>query len=248
MNHVFKTLNRMIKSRRSAARPPPRRRELPADTRTRILDTAERLFAERGVDAVSVRAILKEAGVNVALAHYHFGSREGLIEELLRTRVTAHEGELIRAIEQVDALGKAATLEDVLRAYFAPAARVVTERPALGKLLAQIQVSANPQIRGMGRDAMRPAFYRLGEALLSRVPGGIEPRRLLLRFYMVVSIPSVFLATWDLVLASARRRLDADAQLDAEVLTEELVAFCAAGLRAGADEAGRRTPSTRERT
>jgi len=223
----------MLKPARRKPSPARRPREVPEDTRARILDAAERLFAERGVDAVSVRSVLKEAGVNVALAHYHFGSREGLIEELLRTRVTAHEAELIRAIDEMDGRGKGATLEDVLRAWFAPAARLVTERPALGKLLAQIQVSANPQIRGMGRDAMRPAFYRLGEALLSRVPGGIEPRRLLLRLYMVVSIPSVFLATWDLVLSSARRRLGADAAPDAAALTEELVAFCAAGLRAG---------------
>lgn len=235
--------------RRARKRPPSRPKELPEDTRARILDAAERLFAECGVDAVSVRAILKDAGVNVALANYHFGSREGLIEELLRSRVTAHEGELIRAIDEVDARGRDATLEDVLRAFFAPAARVVTERPTLGKLLAQINVSANPRIRGVGRDAMRPAFYRLGEALLSRLPRGAEPPRIFLRFFMVVTLPSIFMAQWDHVLDSARRRLGPDATPGAEALTEELVAFCAAGLRAGmTDRAERRGPSTKERS
>jgi len=62
--------------------PHPKRRRraqrIPAavdDTPTRILDAAERLFAERGIESVSVRSILAAAGVNVALAHYHFGSR-----------------------------------------------------------------------------------------------------------------------------------------------------------------------------
>ncbi|MGC7299776.1 TetR family transcriptional regulator, partial [Mycobacteroides abscessus subsp. massiliense] len=52
-------------------------------TDQRLLNAAERLFAERGVDAVSLRAIMAAAGTNVASVHYHFGSKERLIEALL---------------------------------------------------------------------------------------------------------------------------------------------------------------------
>lgn len=46
------------------------------DTKQRILDVAARQFAERGYNGTSLREIMREAGVNVAAAHYHFGSKE----------------------------------------------------------------------------------------------------------------------------------------------------------------------------
>ncbi|MGH9896848.1 MAG: helix-turn-helix domain-containing protein, partial [bacterium] len=44
-------------------------------TERRLLLAAERLFADRGIDAVSLRAIMAAAGTNVASVHYHFGSK-----------------------------------------------------------------------------------------------------------------------------------------------------------------------------
>jgi AcrR family transcriptional regulator len=236
MDHVINTVKRMIKPPRRKPRPARRPREVPEDTRARILDAAERLFAERGVDAVSVRSVLKEAGVNVALAHYHFGSREGLIEELLRTRVTAHEGTLIQAVEVVDARGEESSLEDVLRAYFAPFARMIIEKPTLGKLLAQLQFSANPEVRERGREAMRPVLGRIGAAIVKRLPGSVTPGQVLLRVYLAISAPFYFSAQWDVVMRSAQKRVSGQPPGAGE-LTEELVAFCAAGLRAGGAEA-----------
>ena len=49
------------------------------DTKTRILDTAERLFAQKGFDAVSLRNIIASAKVNLAAVHYHFGSKQALV-------------------------------------------------------------------------------------------------------------------------------------------------------------------------
>ena len=45
------------------------------DTKERILDTAERLFAQQGYAATSLRGIIAEAGVNLAAVHYHFHSK-----------------------------------------------------------------------------------------------------------------------------------------------------------------------------
>jgi AcrR family transcriptional regulator len=57
-------------------------------TAVRLLDAAERLVGERGVDGVSLRAINAEAGSNVAAAHYHFGSKEALVRAALERRMT----------------------------------------------------------------------------------------------------------------------------------------------------------------
>lgn len=57
---------------------------LPTDRR--LLLVAERLFAERGIGATSLRSVMAAAGANVAAVHYHFGSKEGLVAALVRER------------------------------------------------------------------------------------------------------------------------------------------------------------------
>ena len=50
----------------------------PGSSRQRLLDAAERLFAEHGFHGVSLRTITAEAGMNLAAANYYFGGKEGL--------------------------------------------------------------------------------------------------------------------------------------------------------------------------
>src|ERR1700720_3422942 len=92
------------------------------DTRTHILDTAERLFAGRGIDAVSIRNLVDEAGVNLAAVHYHFGSREELVGAGIESRVAPMNAERLRLLDQVEAApsGAPPALEDILRAFVAP--------------------------------------------------------------------------------------------------------------------------------
>lgn len=53
------------------------------DTKKRIIEVAKRVFAEKGFDGTSVRNITEEAGVNVSAIHYHFGSKEDVLLEIL---------------------------------------------------------------------------------------------------------------------------------------------------------------------
>jgi AcrR family transcriptional regulator len=225
----------------------PRARPAPTpvgdETRTRILDAAERLFAERGIEAVSVRSVLAAAGVNVALAHYHFGSREGLIAELLRVRVAPLMAELSRAVEETDARGAEATLEDVLRAYFVPAARWTAERPTLSRLIAQLQSAPSPEIRTVGDDAVRGVMNQLATAVLRRLPTGLSRKQVFLRFMLAVGGPAFLARGWERLLESARRRVGSDVSFDAAMVAEEFVAFAAAGLRATSEAARRGKPS-----
>jgi AcrR family transcriptional regulator len=57
------------------------------DKQIQIIETAERLFAERGFDGTSVRDIADEAEINVAMISYYFGSKEKLMEALFELRV-----------------------------------------------------------------------------------------------------------------------------------------------------------------
>lgn len=57
-------------------------------TKVKILDAAEHLFGARGFDAVSLREITDAAQVTLALASYHFGTKENLFEEVVARRAT----------------------------------------------------------------------------------------------------------------------------------------------------------------
>ena len=57
------------------------------NTKDRILDTAERLFAHRGIEATSLRNITAEAGVNLAAVNYHFQSKEALLHAVIARRL-----------------------------------------------------------------------------------------------------------------------------------------------------------------
>ena len=56
-----------------------------------IIQAAERLFGAEDFDAVSVRDIAREAGANVAMISYYFGSKEKLYEEVIRRRMDLNQ-------------------------------------------------------------------------------------------------------------------------------------------------------------
>jgi AcrR family transcriptional regulator len=60
-------------------------------TRTLILETALRLFEERGYDKTTMRAIAQEAGVSVGNAYYYFASKEHLVQGFYDRLAAEHE-------------------------------------------------------------------------------------------------------------------------------------------------------------
>ncbi|TDB90431.1 TetR/AcrR family transcriptional regulator [Actinomadura sp. 7K534] len=62
----------------------PGRRPGPTETREKILAEARALFAEKGYDGASLRAIARAAGVDPALVHHFFGNKEGVFVEAMR--------------------------------------------------------------------------------------------------------------------------------------------------------------------
>jgi AcrR family transcriptional regulator len=88
------------------------------ERRQAILDVAEAMFAENGIAGTSVRSILAAAGANVAAVHYHFGSKENLVEEVFRRRAEKIARERVlglkRALADPD---KTWRLERIVRAF-----------------------------------------------------------------------------------------------------------------------------------
>lgn len=65
------------------------------DKKDHILDVAEKVFAELGYDGASTRVISGEAGVNMAMLNYYFGSKEGVFLAIFERRIAAFQSTLL---------------------------------------------------------------------------------------------------------------------------------------------------------
>lgn len=91
-------------------------------TREKILDAANKLFAERGVEGVSLRELTLKAGVNIAAVHYHFGSKDGILPELFARSSKPIVKWRLDLLEKVRRHPDGRPyLEDVLEAFLRPA-------------------------------------------------------------------------------------------------------------------------------
>lgn len=70
------------------------------DKQIQILQVAETLFAEKGFDGTSIRAIAKLAQINVAMVSYYFGSKERLLEALLIYRTSDLKKQLENLLQE----------------------------------------------------------------------------------------------------------------------------------------------------
>ncbi|RJF80520.1 TetR/AcrR family transcriptional regulator [Oleomonas cavernae] len=93
------------------------------DTREKIKLAAQRLFAQRGLDDVTVRDIIDAAGQkNGGSLHYYFGTKEALIKELVADGAGLVNAERTRRLEEIEARGGPASLREILRLLADPLA------------------------------------------------------------------------------------------------------------------------------
>jgi AcrR family transcriptional regulator len=70
------------------------------DTPARLVAAAERLFAEDGEEATSLRAITRAALSSAAAAHYHFGGRDGLLRAVLDRHLGGRQGRRLKLLDR----------------------------------------------------------------------------------------------------------------------------------------------------
>jgi AcrR family transcriptional regulator len=96
-------------------------------SRKKLFASAERLFAERGFNGVSVRDIANDAGVNSALVGYYFGGKQGLLSEVYTRHCTPLNQERMRLLKQFSQSKAGPTLEHVLEAFIRPSLEVTVD-------------------------------------------------------------------------------------------------------------------------
>ena len=156
------------------------------DARARLIDVAIKLFAEKGYEGTSVRDLATAAGVNVAAVSYHFGSKDALYTEALRSCL-APCGEMRERMQKhLDAAlknrsRKAAEealrgcIQDFLEVLVSPAARH-------SHLVMREQSEGKQRFEPVIREFFQPVGSILREVILMLAPGLPE-----MRVFMVIS-------------------------------------------------------------
>jgi len=91
-----------------------------SDTKTRILDAAEKLFAERGFSETSLRLITSKAEVNLASVNYHFGSKKELIRAVLARYLDVFMPAASAALDALQHKDDTASLNEIFSALVGP--------------------------------------------------------------------------------------------------------------------------------
>src|SRR5580704_10137042 len=100
----------------------PTARPAEPDTKTKLLDTADRLFAAKGFEAVSHRDIALAATVNIAAVNYHFGSKREFIRAVIKRHVDAINAQRLAALAKAEREAGIAPVptDKLLEAFLSP--------------------------------------------------------------------------------------------------------------------------------
>lgn len=201
------------------------------NTRERILDAAERLFAAHGFAGTSLRAVTREAEVNLAAVHYHFGTKEDLLRAVLDRVVVPVNRERLERLGQLEAGSgdEPLSVEGILEAFLAPTLRSIRDLGERGviitRLLGRSYTEPIELVQRLAREQFGEVEQRFTEALGRALPH-LPEAELHWRFKFIVGVLTF-------VMADAGRPGEYAADLsDVDGMAGRLVAFLAAGLQA----------------
>jgi AcrR family transcriptional regulator len=203
------------------------------DTRERILDAAERLFSRDGFSGTSLRAVTREAGVNLAAVHYHLGSKEALLEAVLARHLEPVNRARLARLAHLEATGTPDAAA-VLEALLAPSFDLSVNDGARRELVAIIEGEPLDRVAPLIAKLFGEVMIRFTEALERVAPHlGRDEAYERLQFSLGVMLHQL----------SGRSRLELVAGLTSPPESGQLdraVSFLAAGIAApGARETGR---------
>ncbi|MFC3614490.1 TetR/AcrR family transcriptional regulator [Lutimaribacter marinistellae] len=194
------------------------------ETRARILDAAEMVFAERGFEGASIRDIAAMAGVQVGLVHHHGGGKEELFHKTVARRADELARIRIEGLEALKAQGRP-SLRGVLDCFIRPYVTLAQEGGAhwlaYGRLVAH--VSADVRWREIAAECFDPTAQRFIAEIAALYPDADAQLLATGQVYSVAAMLAFLNTGWRVQALSP----GADA---AQV--ELLVEYCAAGIEA----------------
>ena len=209
--------------------------KVPVDTKDRILDVAEEIFAEKGYSATSMRTITSRANVNLAAVNYHFGSKAQLYHAVFQRRVAPMNKkriEMLDALEQ-KASGNPLDLEDILRAFVEPALKASLNPKQGGanfiRLLGRTHAEPGPEVHDFLPLLYQDVKDRYRGALAKTLPH-LSQEDLSWRVHFVIGTIAFTLAGTDaLEMIESCRYCD---PADIEGIIQRMLPFLKGGLTA----------------
>lgn len=205
------------------------------ETRARILDAAQKLFAEKGLDATSVRDITAEAGCNVAAVNYHFGGKENLYTESFRAMLGSLRDQRMAVMNELMERDPAPTLEEYL-AIFAEGFLEPLVDESLGRrfmLFVSREISdQNLPMTLFLDEFIRPLIVRAVSSL-DRVGVPLTPEQ---SFYCIFSLIGQLLHAVKGQHLSDQLERTGGSAFDLSGFIDHFVRFSAAGIRACASD------------
>ena len=179
MKRSFQTNVCFMRRARESASPAP-------DTRDRIVDIAERLFAEHGFDGTSLRQITVAANVNLAAVNYHFGSKEDLYAQVFLRRILPINARRIELLDRAEkkAGDRAASLPAIFESFIRPVFEMVDRAPSFPRLLARNTAAPPPFMAAVIGSQFRPLVGRYRSALHRALPH-LPPKTIFWRMHFV---------------------------------------------------------------
>ncbi len=204
----------------------------------KILECAERLFATKGYDAASIRDITNEAGVNLASIHYHFGSKEKLLEELLKKKLDWLNQERLLALLKLEQESKGAPIRPsaILEAFFGTLLKMVDDKKNGGemflKLLGRSSLEPSNLVWSVATDQHTDVIKRFKSALCKALPN-VPETEILWRFHFMLGATTFAISGNGLPALFSNTNIQMElTSTSQKLLMKRLMAFLLGGLRA----------------
>lgn len=198
-----------------------------SDTKQQIIEAAERHFAEYGYAGTSVRGVIKDAKVNLAAVHYHFGSKEELygavLEQYARPIVETQLTELRDLLKR----DSKPTVESIVRTfYFGPLTLInqTKDKSRIASLLLARSFTEPDEVQSIANEQFDPCRREFAEALALALPQvSAHDHRWNVEFMVGV------------IVAFLMRRSSVEkTRMNVEESIDRLTKFVAAGIKGGA--------------
>jgi AcrR family transcriptional regulator len=161
-----------------------------AQTRQRLLDAAAEILACHGEPGLTLREVSAVAGSNVATVKYHFGSREGLVDEVITNATRSVVSAQLAGLDALIDRETEPSAEALIRAWATPLVRVATSLDEgdrrLGRIIAQGQASPGMALDRRFREATAVPTERLFVGLAHALPQ-LDAAEVMLRIALMVS-------------------------------------------------------------
>lgn len=218
------------------------------ETRSRIKLAARRLFAERGIDGVSIREIVAAAGQrNVGSLHYYFRTKEALVRELVVDGARLVDGRRNQMLETMRRDGGPKTLREVIEVLVWPSVGLGEgegEEDTYMRFIASLTMNHHDlflnALEGKWNSGYKQCLEHI-KALLPHVPESVVDERIIFIRIFLDSIMAAREAAFEGAGASSNREFWASKRIMSHLI-ESVAAMLDAPRAASFDAAGTSAP------